>query len=152
VRTITVVIPTYQRKERLSRVLTGLAHQTVANFDAVVVDDGSTDGTAQYLREARFPFEVRPLRQLNAGPAAARNAGVAAARGEIVLFLDDDVLPSPELVAEHLRAQSTQPRCAVMGPLGSLPRYPQPWVAWEQAMLEDQYAAMTRGDWAPTFR
>ncbi|MFL5407307.1 MAG: glycosyltransferase family 2 protein [Myxococcales bacterium] len=151
-KTVTVVIPTYQRKDRLARVLTGLAHQTVANFDAVVVDDGSTDGTAEYLREARFPFEVRAIRQLNAGPGAARNAGVAAARGEIVLFLDDDVLPSPDLVAEHLRAQSAKPRCAVMGPLGSLPRYPQPWVAWEQAMLEDQYAAMTRGDWEPTFR
>lgn len=150
--TLTVVIPTYQRKERLARVLDGLARQTQTGFDVVVVDDGSTDGTSAYLAEARFPFQLRAIAQLNAGPGAARNAGVAAARGEIVLFLDDDVLPSPELVAEHLRVQAEETRCAVMGPLGSLARYAQPWVAWEQAMLEDQYAAMTRGDWQPTFR
>lgn len=150
--TITVVIPTYQRKDRLARVLEGLSRQTYPDFDVVVVDDGSTDGTSRYLREARFPFQVRAISQLNAGPAAARNAGVAAATGEIVLFLDDDVLPGPELVGEHLRAQAAEPRCAVMGPLGSLPRYSQPWVAWEQAMLEDQYRAMARGEWEPTFR
>jgi GT2 family glycosyltransferase len=152
VTTITLVIPTYQRKDRLARVLDGLSRQTHSAFDVVVVDDGSTDGTSRYLREARFPFEVRAISQLNAGPAAARNAGVAAAKGEVVLFLDDDVLPAPELVAEHLRAQAEEPRCAVMGPLGSLPRYSQPWVAWEQAMLEDQYGAMGRGEWEPTFR
>jgi GT2 family glycosyltransferase len=152
VTTITVVIPTYQRKDRLARVLDGLAQQTHSAFDVVVVDDGSTDGTAGYLREARFPFEVRAISQLNAGPAAARNAGVAAAKGEVVLFLDDDVLPAPELVGEHLRAQAEQARCAITGPLGSLSRYAQPWVAWEQAMLEDQYGAMNRGEWEPTFR
>jgi len=152
VTTITVVIPTYQRRDRLARVLDGLSRQTHSDFDVVVVDDGSTDGTARYLREARFPFRVRAISQLNAGPAAARNAGVAAAGGDLVLFLDDDVLPAPELVGEHLRAQAAGRRCAVMGPLGSLPRYSQPWVAWEQAMLEDQYGAMTRGEWEPTFR
>ena len=150
--TITVVIPTYQRKDRLARVLDGLSRQTHSAFDVVVVDDGSTDGTSQYLRETRFPFRVRAISQLNTGPAAARNAGVAAAEGDLVLFLDDDVLPAPELVGEHLRAQSAEPRCAVTGPLGSLPRYSQPWVAWEQAMLEDQYGAMKRGEWEPTFR
>ena len=150
--TITVVIPTYQRKDRLARVLEGLSRQTYPDFDVVVVDDGSTDGTSRYLREARFPFQVRAISQLNAGPAAARNAGVAAAKGDVVLFLDDDVIPAPELVAEHLRAQAEEPRCAVMGPLGSLPRYSQPWVAWEQAMLEEQYGAMRRGEWEPTFR
>jgi glycosyltransferase involved in cell wall biosynthesis len=152
VTAITVVIPTYQRRDRLGRVLDALARQTHTDFEVVVIDDGSTDGTAQYLQKVRFPFQVHAISQQNAGPAAARNAGVAAARGELVLFLDDDVLPSPGLVGEHLRAQAAERRCAVMGPLGSLPRYAQPWVAWEQAMLEDQYAAMSRGEWEPTFR
>jgi len=152
VTAITVVIPTYQRRDRLARVLDGLSRQTHTDFDVVIVDDGSTDGTAQSVQKVRLPFQVQLISQANAGPAAARNAGVAAARGELVLFLDDDVLPSPELVAEHLQAQAREPRCAVMGPLGSLPRYSQPWVAWEQAMLEDQYAAMGRGEWEATFR
>ncbi|TMA18079.1 MAG: glycosyltransferase, partial [Deltaproteobacteria bacterium] len=69
--TITVVIPTYQRKDRLARVLEGLSRQTYPDFDVVVVDDGSTDGTSRYLREARFPFQVCAISQLNAGPAAA---------------------------------------------------------------------------------
>ncbi|MFL5443614.1 MAG: glycosyltransferase family 2 protein, partial [Myxococcales bacterium] len=54
-KTVTVVIPTYQRKDRLARVLTGLAHQTVANFDAVIVDDGSTDGSCDAFRRDVTP-------------------------------------------------------------------------------------------------
>src|SRR5205814_3294574 len=100
VTSLTVVIPTFQRKDRLARVLDGLSRQTHPAFEVVVVDDGSTDGTSQYLRETRFPFHVCAISQLNAGPAAARNAGVAAAKGDVVLFLDDDVIPAPELVAE----------------------------------------------------
>jgi glycosyltransferase involved in cell wall biosynthesis len=149
---LSVVIATYQRREKLGRVLAGLAAQTRAGFEVIVVDDGSTDGTTEFLREAHFPFELRVLRQSNAGPGAARNAGVQAARADIVLFLDDDVLPAPGLIDEHLREHAEHPHTAVIGPLGSLPRYALPWVAWEQAMLEEQYAAMLRGDYQPTFR
>jgi hypothetical protein len=118
----------------------------------VVVDDGSSDGTAEGLGTQKFGFELRVIRQKNSGPARARNAGVDAAQGRLLLFLDDDVEPTDVLVTEHLKSHELDDHLVVMGPLASLPHYRQPWVAWEQAKLEAQYASMLRGDWAPTFR
>ena len=69
-----------------------------------------------------------------------------------MLFIDDDLVPNPDLIAEHLRLHRAESGIAVIGPLQSLPHYAQPWVAWEQAMVEAQYSAMKRGDWAPSFR
>jgi glycosyltransferase involved in cell wall biosynthesis len=150
---ISVVIPTYNRKQRLQRVLGALERQSVdlRELEVVVVDDGSTDGTSEWLAAHHGPFQVRAITQKNGGPARARNAGLHAATGKYLVFLDDDVEPMPALLAEHLGSHQ-QPLLVVLGPLSSLPHYAQPWVAWEQAKLEDQYSAMTRGDWQPTFR
>jgi len=122
-------------------------------MEVIVVDDGSLDGTSEWLATQAWPFRLLALRQENAGPAAARNAGIRRASSEFILFLDDDVVPEPELVAEHLRSheQSTT-SLVVLGPMLSLPHYVQPWVAWEQVQLEKQYRAMECGDFAPTFR
>jgi GT2 family glycosyltransferase len=151
---VSIVIPTFNRRERLERVFRGLDAQSVDPecFEVVVVDDGSSDGTTDWLKQQKMRFSITALRQDNAGPAHARNAGVAAATGELLLFIDDDVEPSEGLVAEHVRSHGADKDLAIIGPLGSLPAYKQPWVAWEQAKLEAQYAAMTNGEWEPTFR
>jgi glycosyltransferase involved in cell wall biosynthesis len=136
-------------------VLSGLDRQTVepACFEVVVVDDGSSDDTPEWLQKnSARRYAVKAIRQENAGPAKARNAGIATAVGEFVLFIDDDVEPTEVLVAEHLRCHEAETDVVVLGPLASLPHYAQPWVAWEQAKLEAQYAAMLRGDWPPSFR
>lgn len=153
-RRLSIVIPTYNRRERLALVLAALERQTApaSVFEVVVVDDGSKDDTGEWLKGYSPVYALRSLRLANGGPARARNAGVAEATGEIVLFLDDDVEPSPVLVAEHLRLHDAEADLVVIGPLGSLPHYAQPWVAWEQAKVEEQYRAMERGDWAPTYR
>lgn len=152
---ITVVLPTFNRRRRLERVLGGLDRQSVPPecFEVVIVDDGSTDDTQEWLsRNSARRYGVSSIRQANAGPATARNTGIEAARGEFLLFLDDDVEPTEQLIAEHLRCHDAESNVVVIGPLASLPHYAQPWVAWEQAKLEAQYAAMLRGDWAPSFR
>ncbi|HMJ11304.1 MAG TPA: glycosyltransferase family A protein [Polyangiaceae bacterium] len=152
---LSIVTPTFNRHERLGRVLLALEQQTIARerFEVVVVDDGSTDGTAEWLAGRAYTFPLRLLRQQNSGPAKARNAGVQAATSDLILFLDDDVVPVPELVAEHLSSHADpQTPAVVMGPLASLPHYAQPWVAWEQAQVEKQYVAMQRGDYEPSFR
>lgn len=153
-RRLSVVIPTYNRRERLALVLAALERQTTpaGQFEVVVVDDGSTDDTSDWLKQRSTAYVLRSLRLSNGGPARARNAGVEAAEGEIVLFIDDDVVPGPELVAEHLRLHDAEADLVVIGPLGSLPRYAQPWVAWEQAKVEEQYRSMERGEWAASFR
>lgn len=151
---VSIVIPTYNRRERLLRVLGALNRQTVPPelFEAVIVDDGSSDDTPELLARTETRFRLRPLRQKNGGPALARNTGLDAAEGELLLFLDDDVEPTPDLVLEHVKSHDAEANVVVMGPLASLSHYAQPWVAWEQEKLENQYREMMRGDWEPTFR
>jgi len=93
---ISVVIPTYNRLDSLKRVLVGLTNQLFSNtkFEVVVVSDGAEDGTNDYLNSLKTSFSLRPIFQKNAGVAAARNAGIRAASGDLILFLDDDVLPA----------------------------------------------------------
>ncbi|HEU4382310.1 MAG TPA: glycosyltransferase family 2 protein [Anaeromyxobacteraceae bacterium] len=118
---LSVVVPTYNRWETLARCLRALQEQETggAPFEVVVVDDGSSDRTAELLAEAsaQEPGRLRFLRQGNSGPAVARNAGIALARGPVVLMLDDDVLARPGLLREHLHwhRRHPDPRMALLG-------------------------------------
>ncbi len=84
-----------------------------------MVDDGSTDSTEQVVAQASkdSAIPVRYFRQENKGPAAARNVGIREAKSELILFTDDDIIPSPDLVGEHLKWQSKYPgeKTAVLG-------------------------------------
>jgi GT2 family glycosyltransferase len=99
-----VVIPTFNRLQSLGEVITALeAQRDAPEFEVVVVDDGSTDGTGEWLRSRHLARPLTVLRQDNRGPAAARNAGVAAATGSRVAFLGDDTVPAPSWLAAHAR-------------------------------------------------
>jgi glycosyltransferase involved in cell wall biosynthesis len=100
----TVVVPTHRRRELAVRLVHGLGDQEFGDFEAIVVVDGTDDGTAAALRALETPFPLTVLEQSHLGAAAARNTGAAAARGEILLFLDDDMRPHPALLAEHDRS------------------------------------------------
>jgi glycosyltransferase involved in cell wall biosynthesis len=121
-------------------------------LEVLVICDGGTDGSAEMARNLSFPFELRVFEQANHGPAAARNLGVDEARGSIALFLDDDVLAGPSLVAEHAAAHSATPDAVVIAPLLPPGSRQSPWVRWEARGLDDQYFAMRAGRWAPTPR
>lgn len=153
---LSIIIPTHNRLEQLKKVLQGLEKQTWScnEFEVLVVSDGSTDGTDTFLRTAITSLHLRALFQPNQGAAAARNLGIAQAVGEIVLFLDDDVVPLPELIDEHLRFHSLYGDSAiVIGPMLAPPDYePSPWVRWELEKLAEQYHEMSTGQWAPTAR
>ena len=97
---ISVVIATYNQKERLKLVIHALAQQTlpVDHFEVIVVDDGSNDGTSQMLKGfARENVKVVSLKT-NKGRCTARNLGITEAIGTLVVFLDGDALPCPELL------------------------------------------------------
>lgn len=93
---VSVIIPTYNRKAYLGQALDSLAAQTYRDFEIIVVDDGSTDDTAEFLRVR--PESIRYFWQENAGPAAARNRGLKEARGQFVAFLDSDDLWQPSFL------------------------------------------------------
>ena len=118
---LTVVIPTYNRAAVLRRALESYRKQSAPGLIAtlIVVDDGSTDHTELVVRSAGedCPFPVGYLRQENRGPAAARNAGIREARTRLILFTDDDIVPSPTLVAEHVgwHARFPELSAAVLG-------------------------------------
>jgi len=144
---ISVIIPTYNRCDSLRVTLDALGRQTMptAGFEVLVVSDGSTDGTdvmlAEYAKSA--PYRLIPLTQSNAGPAAARNRGIEAASGELIVLLDDDVEPSTNFLeahaARHARGDA-EDRLALFGPMLRDPRRREPsWIRWEHAMLRKQY-------------
>jgi glycosyltransferase involved in cell wall biosynthesis len=92
-KTVSVIIPTYNYARYLPEAIDSALGQTHAPLEIIVVDDGSTDETPQVL--ARYGAKIRAIRQINQGVAAARNTGVAAARGEYVALLDSDDLWMP---------------------------------------------------------
>lgn len=112
---LSVLIPTHGRAELLPRVVNAWAALdpgSAPGYQIVVVDDGSPDGTAAVLDELeeRHPQVLTVVRQPNRGRAAARNAAIEAASGEVLLFSDDDMIPvAPDLLTRHLQAQSARP-------------------------------------------
>jgi GT2 family glycosyltransferase len=107
-----VIIPTYNRRDLVGRTLRTLFEQNFppSEFEIIVVVDGSTDGTCAVLRAVKSPCRLRIIEQENCGPSGARNAGFCAAEGEVVIFLDDDMLCDATLVREHVAAhQCEQP-------------------------------------------
>jgi GT2 family glycosyltransferase len=113
-----IVIPTFERPDTLFAVLDALGRQKSApDFEVVVIDDGSRDATPQRLATYHPPYPFRFFSQKNSGPAAARNRGVAEARGDLVLFLGDDTVPEEELLAVHGKAHDERRKhpVAVLG-------------------------------------
>lgn len=109
---ISAIVCTFNRVDLLQRVLESYEAQTLPRwaFEVVIVDDGSGDGTADFLRGYRPDFNLVVHRMpQNSGLSAARNAGVLAARGEIVLFQDDDDAATPAYLEQHLHTHQAHP-------------------------------------------
>ncbi|MDA8145809.1 MAG: glycosyltransferase family A protein [Thermaerobacter sp.] len=138
---VSVVIPAYNAAATLPAALESLVAQTFADWEAWVVDDGSTDATAQ-VAKAFSDSRVLFLRQANAGPSAARNRGLAAARGEWVAFLDADDTFEPDKLTRQLAAAAIHPEavaitCDWHRPGVAVPPAPAelPWRRWREADL-----------------
>jgi glycosyltransferase involved in cell wall biosynthesis len=118
-RRFSVIVPTYNRLPILRKCLAALEAQTLpsGDFEVIVVDDGSSDGTQESLRNYDPPFRFQYLRQANSGTGAARRNAVAHASGEYLLLMNDDTICDRDLLEQHLRAQTKygSDRWAVLG-------------------------------------
>lgn len=108
-RSLSVVIPTYRRGPALADTVAAVIRadrRGLEHLEILVVDDGSPEPAEPIVAQLQRPptLSVKCLRQDNRGPAAARNTGFRQARGDVVLFLDDDILSPPDLPARHLEA------------------------------------------------
>jgi glycosyltransferase involved in cell wall biosynthesis len=115
---ISVVVPTYNRLETLREVIPSLLAQSMPGerYELLICDSNSNDGTSEYLAGVRAKHpNVRHLPGAYTGRAMARNAGIAAAQGAIVMFNDSDIIADPCLLATHLNRHRERDRIAVVG-------------------------------------
>jgi glycosyltransferase involved in cell wall biosynthesis len=115
----TIQLCTYNRSTLLARVLDACFEQTIdaGDYEVVLVNDGSKDDTPAVIGRAasRATCRFDVIDQQNSGLAKGRNAGIARASGERIIFIDDDVLPLPNFVEEHLRSHARAPQAIVRG-------------------------------------
>jgi glycosyltransferase involved in cell wall biosynthesis/peptidoglycan/xylan/chitin deacetylase (PgdA/CDA1 family) len=151
---ISVVIPTHNRRQSLVRCLESLAAQTLqaSDYEVIVVADGCTDGTQEYLRAHQPPHAFRWLAQSNQGAAAAQNAGIAAAVGDILVFVDDDCIGDAEFLAVHQAVHARADRVVAIGSLYLHPDSPGGSLrdlkrqVWQQRVQRMSNEGAGRGD------
>jgi cellulose synthase/poly-beta-1,6-N-acetylglucosamine synthase-like glycosyltransferase len=139
---ISVIVPAYNARATIESCLTALQSQTLEaeGYELIVVDDGSTDGTAALVE----PFDVRLIRQANAGPASARNRGAEEAQGDLLLFTDADCAPAPDWIERMVKAFSDP---EVVGAKGTYRTHQTALVArFVQLEYEMRYRRMRRWD------
>jgi len=107
--TVSVIIPLYNKARVISGTLGSVLSQSFQDFEIIIIDDGSTDGGDQIA--ADLDPRVNVVRQANAGPGAARNRGLAMARGELVTFLDADDEWLPGFLERAIQALRDYPQC-----------------------------------------
>ena len=115
---VSVVVPTYNRIEELRTVLPSLLAQDLPaeRYELLVCDSNSNDGTAEYMAAMRAQHpNLWHVAGAYSGRAMARNAGIAQARSQVVLFNDSDIIASPDLLAQHWRHHEQQRDIAVVG-------------------------------------
>ena len=132
---VSIVICTCNRSEHLRQTLVSLATVRVPEeipAELIVVDNGSTDDTAEVVRQCRLPnMEVRYILESQRGQCHARNAGVAAAQGEIILFTDDDLRFSPDWIAGMCEPILSGQAEAVAGGVALAPHLRRSWMTQE---------------------
>lgn len=147
---VSVVIPCYNQAHFLSEAIESVLGQAGAEFEVIVVDDGSQDATAEVA--ARYP-QVRCIRQPNRGIAGARNAGFAASWGEFLLFLDADDRLMPGALASGVACLRACPGCAfAYGHIRLIAADGGPLTTQRQvAVNKDHYLELLRGCyiWTP---
>lgn len=127
---LSVVIPTWNRRDELGRTLSALHEDDSVPFEVIVVDNASTDGTLEWLR-SEFPAVRAISLPKNIGPTGARNVGVANARAEYIVLLDSDTEPLPGALSAIAKRFDSDPTLGAVNALQIDQRSQQPWWWWE---------------------
>ena len=104
---ITVIVPAYNEEKAVRAQVEAIHHclQTAGIvYEIIVVDDGSSDGSVEMVRNWPSPYSLRCIAAAHQGSGPARNLGVSCAKGEIIIFIDDDAFAAPWFVSEHIRS------------------------------------------------
>lgn len=109
---ISVVIPLYNKEKQIAHTLQSVLNQTFQDFEIVIVDDGSTDGSIGEVKKFTDP-RIRLICQKNAGVSAARNRGIEEAKSDLIAFLDADDEWKPEYLATQNYLYQKYPECSV---------------------------------------
>lgn len=114
---ISVIISTFNKLDRLMITMFCLGYQTLDKslFEVIVINDGSNDGTKEYLDNTKFNFNVQIHHQENKGQAFARNKGIEMSNGNIIVFIDDDLIAIPDFLEYHLKEHEQDSNCVVLG-------------------------------------
>ncbi len=110
---VSVIIPTYNRRTFVQQAIDSVLAQTYTDYEIIVVDDGSTDGTGEALA-ARYGDRIRYVWQENQGESVARNCGIETSRAEYVAFLDSDDMWLPAMLRRLLAFFETKPEVAMV--------------------------------------
>jgi GT2 family glycosyltransferase len=113
--TFSVIVPTYNRLDQLRKALEGLFAQQYPVKEIIVVNDGSTDGTGEYLSQLHAQGKILHVQQSNQGPARARNLGLSLASGDLIAFTDDDCIPPPDWLLRYSKRFDERPELAGAG-------------------------------------
>ena len=152
--TVSVVIPAYNAAATIERALRSVAAQTYRPLEVIVVDDASTDPTATLAADFA-DLEVRVVRlTTNGGPSRARNAGIAAASGDYIAFLDSDDIWLPEKTARQVAYLDGHPECVVVGcrtrSVDETGRAGPAWPAQPPRLGEDGWKGLLYESWLHT--
>jgi len=111
---VSVIVPTYNKARYLELSLASWRHQRFSDYELIIIDDGSTDSTPEVLRKYSDRLPMRCINSDHRGRSFARNRGLEAARGSIVIFADDDRVVPPDFSSTHVTALETSPGPWVM--------------------------------------
>lgn len=113
---ISVIIPTYNGRYKIGHLLRSLETQSFKDFETLIVIDGSTDGTAEYLKNATWNLKkIKIIEQENKGRAVVRNTGAKMAQGDHLVFFDDDMRPGSDVIERHIKHNNDYPNSILVG-------------------------------------
>lgn len=152
---LSVVVPTHNRREMLQEMLEHLEKQTLdsADFEVVVIDDGGSDSTVEMIESLEVSYGLRGVYQQQSGPSRARNHGAEVAQGDLLVFMDDDMLPVDGMFSSHVEVLRPDSANVVLGklmPWGKGAR--GGWNRWEERVYARHYDAVEANKRPPSGR